>query len=491
MTQIKIAKNENEINLELGQANRHGLIAGATGTGKTITLKVLAEQFSKAGVPVFMSDVKGNISSIAEAGSINDKIQERIDMMKIDDYENNAFPVTLFDVFQKTGVPVRTTITEMGPLLIGKLLDLNNTQLGVLDIVFKVADESGLLLIDMKDFKALLKEINENREEYAEKYGNISSASIGAIQRALLRLESEGAETFFGEPALQLEDFIKFDDSGRGMINVLDASVLYQKPKLYATFLLWLLSELFESLPEVGDPEKPKIVFFFDEAHLLFNDSSKELIEKVEQVVRLIRSKGVGIYFVTQNPIDIPESVLGQLGNRVQHALRSYTPKDQKAIKSAAQTFRQNESFDTAQVIGELKTGEALISFLNDEGQPNVVERAFIRPPESKIGVIDESVKKDLIENASLNETYKETFDRESAYEMLQNKIEKQPEEEPKTKKSQSTKKETTLRRKKNLHNSKKKHLNSYQQLEDKLVEKSYVIYLERKDANYFLLSYI
>ncbi|PTJ80664.1 ATP-binding protein [Mammaliicoccus sciuri] len=448
MTQIKIAKNENEINLELGQANRHGLIAGATGTGKTITLKVLAEQFSKAGVPVFMSDVKGDISSIAEAGSINDKIQERIDMMKIDDYENNAFPVTLFDVFQKTGVPVRTTITEMGPLLIGKLLDLNNTQLGVLDIVFKVADESGLLLIDMKDFKALLKEINENRAEYAEKYGNISSASIGAIQRALLRLETEGAETFFGEPALQLEDFIKFDDSGRGMINVLDASVLYQKPKLYATFLLWLLSELFESLPEVGDPEKPKIVFFFDEAHLLFNDSSKELIEKVEQVVRLIRSKGVGIYFVTQNPIDIPESVLGQLGNRVQHALRSYTPKDQKAIKSAAQTFRQNESFDTAQVIGELKTGEALISFLNDEGQPNVVERAFIRPPESKIGVIDESVKKDLIENASLNETYKETFDRESAYEMLQNKIEKQLEEEQKTKKSQSTKKETTSKKK-------------------------------------------
>ncbi|WP_426392879.1 helicase HerA-like domain-containing protein [Mammaliicoccus sciuri] len=448
MTQIKIAKNENEINLELGQANRHGLIAGATGTDKTITLKVLAEQFSKAGVPVFMSDVKGDISSIAEAGSINDKIQERIDMMKIDDYENNAFPVTLFDVFQKTGVPVRTTITEMGPLLIGKLLDLNNTQLGVLDIVFKVADESGLLLIDMKDFKALLKEINENRAEYAEKYGNISSASIGAIQRALLRLETEGAETFFGEPALQLEDFIKFDDSGKGMINVLDASVLYQKPKLYATFLLWLLSELFESLPEVGDPEKPKIVFFFDEAHLLFNDSSKELIEKVEQVVRLIRSKGVGIYFVTQNPIDIPESVLGQLGNRVQHALRSYTPKDQKAIKSAAQTFRQNESFDTAQVIGELKTGEALISFLNDEGQPNVVERAFIRPPESKIGVIDESVKKDLIENASLNETYKETFDRESAYEMLQNKIEKQPEEEQKTKKSQSTKKETTSKKK-------------------------------------------
>ncbi len=448
MTQIKIAKNENEINLELGQANRHGLIAGATGTGKTITLKVLAEQFSKAGVPVFMSDVKGDISSIAEAASINDKIQERIDMMKIDDYKNNAFPVTLFDVFQKTGVPVRTTITEMGPLLIGKLLDLNNTQLGVLDIVFKVADESGLLLIDMKDFKALLKEINENRAEYAEKYGNISSASIGAIQRALLRLESEGAETFFGEPALQLEDFIKFDESGRGMINVLDASVLYQKPKLYATFLLWLLSELFESLPEVGDPEKPKIVFFFDEAHLLFNDSSKELIEKVEQVVRLIRSKGVGIYFVTQNPIDIPESVLGQLGNRVQHALRSYTPKDQKAIKSAAQTFRQNESFDTAQVIGELKTGEALISFLNDEGQPNVVERAFIRPPESKIGVIDESVKKDLIDNAPLNETYKETFDRESAYEMLQNKIEKKPEEEQKTKKSQSTKKETTSKKK-------------------------------------------
>ncbi|WP_239776013.1 helicase HerA-like domain-containing protein [Mammaliicoccus sp. K-M42] len=440
MTQLKIAKNENEVNLELSQANRHGLIAGATGTGKTITLKVLAEQFSKAGVPVFMSDIKGDISSIAESGSINDKIQERLDLLKLDEYSNNAYPVTLFDIFQKNGVPVRTTITEMGPLLIGKLLDLNNTQLGVLDIVFKVADESGLLLIDMKDFKALLKEINANRAEYAEKYGNISSASIGAIQRSLLRLESEGAETFFGEPALELEDFIKFDESGKGMINVLDASVLYQKPKLYATFLLWLLSELFESLPEVGDPEKPKIVFFFDEAHLLFNDSSKELIEKVEQVVRLIRSKGVGIYFVTQNPIDIPESVLGQLGNRVQHALRSYTPKDQKAIKSAAQTFRQNENFDTAQVIGELKTGEALISFLNEEGQPNIVERAFIRPPESIIGVIDEHVKKDLINNSPLNETYKETFDRESAFEMLQKKIEKQPETSEESKSSKKTK---------------------------------------------------
>ncbi|WP_323704379.1 helicase HerA-like domain-containing protein [Mammaliicoccus sp. Dog046] len=450
MTQLNIAKNETEVNLELGQANRHGLIAGATGTGKTITLKVLAEQFSKAGVPVFMSDVKGDISSIAEAGTINDKIQERLDQLKIDDYENAAYPVTLFDVFQKNGVPVRTTITEMGPLLIGKLLDLNNTQLGVLDIVFKVADESGLLLIDMKDFKALLKEINENRAEYSEKYGNISSASIGAIQRSLLRLESEGAETFFGEPALELEDFIKIDENGKGMINVLDASVLYQKPKLYATFLLWLLSELFESLPEVGDPEKPKIVFFFDEAHLLFNDSSKELIEKVEQVVRLIRSKGVGIYFVTQNPIDIPESILGQLGNRVQHALRSYTPKDQKAIKSAAQTFRQNEAFDTATVIGELKTGEALISFLNDEGQPNIVERAFIRPPESKIGVIDEKVKQDLITNAPLNETYKETFDRESAFEMLQKKIEAQPtESEEKPKKEKTSEKQSEGKEKK------------------------------------------
>lgn len=451
MTQLKIAKNENEINLELGQANRHGLIAGATGTGKTITLKVLAEQFSKEGVPVFLSDVKGDISSLAEAGSVNDKIKERLEQFNIEDFKNEAYPVTLFDVFQKTGVPVRTTITEMGPLLIGRLLDLNNTQLGVLDIVFKVADESGLLLIDMKDFKALLKEINENRTEYSEKYGNISSASIGAIQRSLLRLESEGAETFFGEPALQLEDFIKFDESGKGMINVLDASVLYQKPKLYATFLLWLLSELFESLPEVGDAEKPKIVFFFDEAHLLFNDTSKEIVEKVEQVVRLIRSKGVGIYFVTQNPIDIPESILGQLGNRVQHALRSYTPKDQKAIKSAAQTFRQNEAFDTAQVIGELKTGEALISFLNDEGQPNIVERAFVRPPESKIGVIDEAVKKELIDQSPLNETYKETFDRESAYELLQKKIEEQPtsqDEKTDNKKSASKPKETKKKEK-------------------------------------------
>lgn len=440
MTQIKIAKNENEINLELSQANRHGLIAGATGTGKTITLKVLAEQFSKSGVPVFLSDVKGDLSSLSEVGNINEKIQERIDDLKIDDYSNHAYPVTLFDVFQKSGVPVRTTITEMGPLLIGKLLDLNNTQLGVLDIIFKVADESGLLLIDIKDFKALLKEINDNRAEYAEKYGNISSASLGAIQRSLLRLESEGAETFFGEPALELEDFIKFDEAGQGMINILDASTLYQKPKLYATFLLWLLSELFESLPEVGDPEKPKIVFFFDEAHLLFADSSKELVSKVEQVVRLIRSKGVGIYFVTQNPIDIPESILGQLGNRVQHALRSYTPKDQKAIKSAAETFRQNENFNTADVIGELKTGEALVSFLNIEGQPNIVERAFIRPPESKIGVIDETTKKDLIENASLNKIYKETFDRESAYEMLQKKIGDEPKEQKHSKKQSTTK---------------------------------------------------
>lgn len=439
MTQIKIAKNDNEINLELAQANRHGLIAGATGTGKTITLKVLAEQFSKEGVPVFLSDVKGDISSLAEAGVINDKIQERLDQLNIEDFNPNAYPVTLFDVFQKNGVPVRTTITEMGPMLIGKLLELNSTQLGVLDIVFKVADESGLLLIDMKDFKALLKEINDNRTTYTEQYGNISSASIGAIQRSLLRLESEGAELFFGEPALELEDFIKFDESGRGMINVLDASVLYQKPKLYATFLLWLLSELFESLPEVGDPDKPKIVFFFDEAHLLFNNSSKEIVEKVEQVVRLIRSKGVGIYFVTQNPIDIPESILGQLGNRVQHALRSYTPKDQKAIKSAAQTFRQNDSFDTAKVIGELKTGEALVSFLNEEGQPNIVERAFIRPPESKIGVIDEKVKQDLIEHAELNQTYKETFDRESAYELLQKKVEKQTAQDSNQKQSKHT----------------------------------------------------
>lgn len=439
MTQIKIAKNDNEINLELAQANRHGLIAGATGTGKTITLKVLAEQFSKKGVPVFLSDVKGDISSLAEAGVINDKIQERLDQLNIEDFNPNAYPVTLFDVFQKNGVPVRTTITEMGPMLIGKLLELNSTQLGVLDIVFKVADESGLLLIDMKDFKALLKEINDNRTTYTEQYGNISSASIGAIQRSLLRLESEGAELFFGEPALELEDFIKFDESGRGMINVLDASVLYQKPKLYATFLLWLLSELFESLPEVGDPDKPKIVFFFDEAHLLFNNSSKEIVEKVEQVVRLIRSKGVGIYFVTQNPIDIPESILGQLGNRVQHALRSYTPKDQKAIKSAAQTFRQNDSFDTAKVIGELKTGEALVSFLNEEGQPNIVERAFIRPPESKIGVIDEKVKQDLIEHAELNQTYKETFDRESAYELLQKKVEKQTAQDSNQKQSKHT----------------------------------------------------
>lgn len=421
---FKIAKSvDQDIYLNLPMANRHGLIAGATGTGKTVTLKVMAEQFSKEGVPVFLADIKGDLASVAEPMVMNDKIQERLTNLKIDDYEPRKFPVRLWDIYGEQGTPVRATITDMGPMLLSRLLELNDTQSGLLDIAFKISDEQGLILLDLKDLQALLKEMGDNATHYSSEYGNITKQSVGAIQRKLLSLEAQGADQFFGEPALKLSDFMETKDN-MGVINVLMANNLYTKPVLYSTFLLWLLTELFETLPEVGDMDKPKLVFFFDEAHLLFKDAPKSFVTQVEQVVRLVRSKGVGVYFITQNPIDLPDEVLGQLGNRVQHALRSFTPRDQKAVASAAETFRQNPEIDVASVIGELKTGEALISCLNEEGQPSIVERAFIRPPESKIGVIDAQVKTDVIENNPYHAQYKETVDRESAYELLQKKVE-------------------------------------------------------------------
>ncbi|UOB20136.1 helicase HerA-like domain-containing protein [Macrococcus armenti] len=435
---LKIAKSvDQDIYLNLPMANRHGLIAGATGTGKTVTLKVMAEQLSKAGVPVFLADVKGDLASVAEPMVMNDKIQERLTNLKIDDYEPRKFPVRLWDIYGEQGTPVRATITDMGPMLLSRLLELNDTQSGLLDIAFKISDEQRLILLDLKDLQALLKEMGDNATQYSSEYGNITKQSIGAIQRKLLSLEAQGADQFFGEPALKLSDFMETKDE-MGIINVLMANNLYTKPVLYSTFLLWLLTELFEALPEVGDMDKPKLVFFFDEAHLLFKDAPKSFVMQVEQVVRLVRSKGVGVYFITQNPIDLPDEVLGQLGNRVQHALRSFTPRDQKAVASAAETFRQNPEIDVASVIGELKTGEALISCLNEEGQPSIVERAFIRPPESKIGVIDAQVKSDVIENNPYHAQYKETVDRESAYELLQKKVEEaeaevQAEKEKKT----------------------------------------------------------
>ena len=435
MEAINIAKNNKHIQLRLDMANRHGLIAGATGTGKTVTLKVLAEQFSKAGVPVFLADIKGDLASLAEPIEINEKIQQRLDTMGIDDYTPNQFPVRLWDIFGEQGTPVRTTITEMGPMLLSRLLELNDTQTGVMNIAFKICDEQGIVMLDYKDLQAVLKDMYENSSEYSGLYGNVAKQSVGAIQRRLLELEAQGAESFFQEPSIELNDFIQHSEDGQGIINVLMAENLYTKPRLYSTFLLWLLTELFEELPEVGDLDKPKLVFFFDEAHLLFDDAPRAFVDQVEQVVRLIRSKGVGVYFITQNPIDLPDEVLSQLGNRVQHALRSFTPRDQKAVKSAAETFRQNPELDVEQVIGELKTGEALISCLNEDGQPSIVERALIRPPESKIGVIDDTVKQTVIENNPFHHQYQDIVDRESAYEMLEKKVEK-TQKVPETKKS-------------------------------------------------------
>jgi DNA helicase HerA-like ATPase len=403
-------------------ANRHGLIAGATGTGKTVTLRVLAERFSAVGVPVFLADVKGDLSGIPLPGGDNPKVLERVKQLGLGDYGYEGYPVTFWDLFGEQGHPVRTTVSEMGPLLLGRILNLNEIQSGVLTLVFKIADDNGLLLLDLKDLRSMAQFTGENAERFRTGYGNIAAASIGAIQRGLLSLEQQGAERFFGEPALDLQDLLQADPRGRGMINVLAASRLMTSPSAYSTFLLFLLSELFECLPEVGDPQKPSLVFFFDEAHLLFADAPKALLSKIEQVVRLIRSKGVGVYFVTQNPQDIPETVLGQLGNRVQHALRAFTPKEQKAVKAAAETFRANPKLDAAKAITELGVGEALVSVLDAKGSPSVVERAFVLPPRSRLSPLSPSERAGVIRGSALHGHYENAVDRESAYEKLKEK---------------------------------------------------------------------
>ncbi|HVI87508.1 MAG TPA: helicase HerA-like domain-containing protein, partial [Dongiaceae bacterium] len=416
---IDFAKGARRHRLPLPLGNRHGLIAGATGTGKTVTLKVLAEGFSKAGVPVFVADVKGDIAGLAQPGAANPKLAERVSQLGLDMPAFAAYPTVFWDLYGQGGYPVRTVIAEMGPLLLSRLLQLNEVQEGVLNIAFKAADEEGLLLLDLKDLQALLAFMAENASHFTGTYGTVSKTSIGAIQRQLLVLEQQGAEEFFGEPAIDLNDFMRTTSDGRGVVNVLAADKLIQSPRLYATFLLWMLSELFENLPEVGDPEKPRLVFFFDEAHLLFDDAPKALIEKVEQVVRLIRSKGVGVYFVTQNPIDVPDRLLGQLGHRVQHALRAFTLRDQKALKACAETFRSDKGFDVVAALQELATGEALVSVLDEKGAPEVVERAFIYPPASRFGPISPEERRATIAAGGLDPKYATTVDRDSAYEKL------------------------------------------------------------------------
>ena len=416
---ILIAKAAAEIFLLPQMANRHGLIAGATGTGKTITLQVLAENFSAQGVPVFLADVKGDLAGISQPGGQSPKVQERLKQLKLDGYTPAGCPVTFWDLFGTSGHPVRATISDLGPQLLGRLLQLNDTQEGVLNLVFRIADANGLLLLDEKDLRAMLQYVGENAAQFQTEYGNVSPASIGAIQRNLLALDSQGADKFFAEPALNLDDLIQTDSDGKGVINILAADKLMLAPKIYATFLLWLLSDLFERLPEVGDLPKPKLVFFFDEAHLLFNDIPPALLEKIEQVVRLIRSKGVGVYFVSQNPRDIPDKILGQLGNRVQHALRAFTPADQKAVKSAAETFRTNPKLNTEAVLTQLAVGEALVSLLDENGQPGVVERAWIVPPRSQIGPITVQQRQQIMQNSLVAGVYEKVVDRESAYEKL------------------------------------------------------------------------
>jgi hypothetical protein len=421
---LTIAKGIEEIAILPKMANRHGLIAGATGTGKTVSLRVLAEQFSRCGVPVFMADVKGDLSGIAQAGGEHPKVQERVALLQLDDYTPEGFPTVFWDLYGEQGHPVRTTVSEMGPLLFARLFNLNETQSGVLSLVFKIADDQGLLLLDLKDFQEMIRYVGDNAAEFRTSYGNISAASIGAIQRSLMTLEEAGGDRFFGEPALDLEDLIQCAGDGRGIINILSANRLMQSPKLYATFLLWLLAELFERLPEAGDPEKPKLVFFFDEAHLLFDNPPRALLDKIEQVVRLIRSKGVGVYFVTQNPLDLPEAILGQLGNRVQHALRAFTPKDQKAVRAAAETFRARPGLDVATAIMELETGEALVSILDRKGAPTPVERALIFPPRSRLTPLTPAEMANVIRTSPLAGHYEKAVDRESAYEKLKARAE-------------------------------------------------------------------
>jgi DNA helicase HerA-like ATPase len=419
---IFIGKGEQPAWLTLGLANRHGLVTGATGTGKTVSLQVMAEGFARAGVPVFAADIKGDLSGISEVGEAKDFIVKRASEMELS-FQPDQFSTVFWDVFGEQGHPVRATVSEMGPLLLSRMMDLNDVQEGVMNIAFRVADEQGLLLLDMKDLRAILSFIAEHAAELTTQYGNVSKQTVGTIQRQLLVLENQGGASFFGEPALALKDFMRTDKDGRGMINILVADKLMQSPRLYATFLLWMLSELFEELPEAGDPPKPKLVFFFDEAHLLFDDAPKALMDKVQQVVRLIRSKGVGVYFVTQNPIDVPDKVLAQLGNRVQHALRAFTPRDQKAVAAAAETFRANPKLDTAQVITQLGKGEALVSFLEGNGTPAMVERVMIRPPTARIGPITPEERKAIMNSSPLKGKYDTTIDSESAYEVLQKRV--------------------------------------------------------------------
>jgi uncharacterized protein len=416
---LTFAKGSSPISLLPAMANRHGLIAGATGTGKSVSLRVLSELFSDIGVPVFLADVKGDLSGMACPGTDNPKVADRVRQLGLADFGYAACPTVFWDVLGSQGHPVRTTVSDMGPLLLSRILTLNDTQSSVLSMVFKIADDSGLLLLDLKDLRAMLQHVGDNAAQFKTQYGNVSAASIGTIQRNLLALEEQGGDKFFGEPALDLDDLLQTGSGGKGMVNILAADTLMQSPVLYSTFLLWLLSELFERLPEVGDVDKPKLVFFFDEAHLLFDDISKTLQDKIEQVVRLIRSKGVGVYFCTQSPLDIPEAVLGQLGNRVQHALRAFTPKDQKAVKAAADTFRANKSLRVDQVISELAVGEALVSVLDDKGIPSVVERAWIYPPRSRFVPLSPDERQQLIRQSAVYGHYEQAVDRESAYEKL------------------------------------------------------------------------
>jgi len=427
---LLIAKGEKEVYLLPRMANRHGLIAGATGTGKTVSLRVLAEGFSEMGVPVFLSDVKGDLTGIAAPGGGNRKVEERVRELGLEGFQYAGYPVVFWDVLGDRGHPVRTTVSEMGPLLLGRILNLNDTQNGVLNLIFRIADDNGLLLLDLKDLRAMAAFVGDNGEKFKVEYGNVSRASIGAIQRNLLVLEEQGGDRFFGEPALGIEDLMQTDSDGRGIINILQADRLIQSPKIYATFLLWLLSELYEQLPEVGDLPKPRMIFFFDEAHLLFEDISGTLEEKIEQVVRLIRSKGVGVYFVTQNPLDLTDTVLGQLGNRIQHALRAFTPRDQKAVKAAAETFRPNPRVDVVQTITELAVGEALVSTLNAKGSPEPVERAFVLPPRSSLTPLSPGDIRPIVRRSVLFGFYDKTVDRESAYEKLKERAETMKKEE-------------------------------------------------------------
>jgi uncharacterized protein len=416
---LAIARGKTEIGILPKMANRHGLIAGATGTGKTVTLRVMAERFSSIGVPVFMADVKGDLSGLPFPGGDNPKVAERAKKLELTDFSPQGYPVAFWDIFGEQGHPLRTTVSEMGPLLLSRILNLNDIQSGVLTIAFKIADDSGLLLLDFKDLRAMIQFVGDQADQFKTQYGNISTASVGAIQRSLLALEQQGGEKFFGEPALNLQDFMQTDTRGKGIINIITADKLLQSPRLYATFLLWMLSELFENLPEAGDPPKPKLVFFFDEAHLLFDELPKVEEEKIEQVVRLIRSKGIGVYFITQNPLDIPETVLGQLGNRVQHALRAFTPRDQKTVKAAADTFRANPKLNVAKVITELEVGEALVSVLDEKGSPTVVERALVYPPQSRLTPLTPDERSKIIQGSTLYGHYEKIVDRESAFEKL------------------------------------------------------------------------